>query len=171
MHAIERALDSKRSTILFGPLGLRSSTIEFFVNGIPDLIPLSSDEPFFLYKGRLLFLCIEPPFGARLYPHVWQIIFTSHLDLKWDVLHTCTENIHIPFRQTPTLVENNDENILDLSSCDTTHEAFLTACQFIDKSCGQTFSLKCPETLRKKLRLQLPKIGGGPYQSYLMTIF
>lgn len=165
MDAIQRALESSRSTILFGSLGLQPSMLEFYFNAIPDLISLSPDEPLFLYKGHILFICIEPPFRAILAPHVWQIVFTSHLYLTWNPLYTRVENIHVPL--TTKFLEE-DDNILDVSNSSCTHEAFLTICKHIHDT--SKWALKCPNKIRMMLREELKHMGNSPYILHLKTI-
>lgn len=176
MDALERALGSRKSTLIFGPLGLQPSTIKFYMNGLPDLVPLSDNEPIFMVKGRVLYMWIEPPFGAVVSPDRWTIAWTSHLNLRWDPSTTRVETHHVDgFRRTPIWVPlvagDKDTKTLDLSHCTSAHKAFLRLCTFLDRLMASSstceWSLKCPQSLRERLRALLPRVGGGPYASYL----
>lgn len=168
MDAIERALNSSKSTILFGSLGLNSANIQFYFNAIPDLIPFSIYEPWFFYKGKLLYINIEPPFHSQIAPYVWQIVLTCHMNLIFNKLTTRIEDINISFNRLP-IFQDESENILDLSLCAKHHEAFLKICQFLFKS-PSYWSLKCPQILRLQLKQELPKLGNSPYKLYLENI-
>lgn len=175
MDAFERALQSHRSTLFFGPLGLQPSTIEFYANGLSDVLhPLSDQEPLFLVRGRVLFLWIEPPFGAVLPPDRWTIAWTSHLNLRWDPRKTRVVHQHHPFRRQPIWVATGEARPLDLSACRSPHAAYLRLCTFLDALMASSrtceWSLTCPQRLRDRLRALLPRVGGGPYAAYLSTV-
>lgn len=188
MEFIDRALTFSRSTIIYGSLGRNPSTIKFYVDAIADLKPVSNDELIFLHypSSRFLYVLIEPLFNTTLLNDRWYLVFTSHLNFNWNPIVTrlekCHQSINAPApsksnicgtkKITPLEKEKfawqTKPVTLDLTSCTSVYEAFLTICNFLDiLSTNCEWSLSCPDSLYKNLLRVLPTIGNCPYTAYL----
>lgn len=172
MNFFEEALASSRSTILHGSFGRYPHLVKFYLNSIPELIPFSSDEPIFWYypKARFLHIMVEPPFHAVIPSGKWILVLTSHVRLQWNPLTTrvveCNRLSEIPRPQSvcadhkvlipPTSHELSpfvvEPTRVDLSSVETTHEAYLRLLTFFDLIKSTTrWSLSIPEKIRQGL--------------------
>lgn len=201
MEYFTQALESSHSTILFGSFGRYPSLIQFYLNAIPDLEAVSDEELLFWYvsphskKRRLVQIIMEPSFGTYLVGNASALVFTSHLHLKWNSLHYKVMDCHFPSEKTKCFPEmvyspvNNETFIppinhaypplhfitksvnLDLSLCQTDHEAFLRLCTFLDVMASSSqWYVFIPHALRKKLISSLSLLRGSPYASYLLRV-
>ena len=113
---LQEALDSKHSTLFFGNVGRHPAMLEFLLS--PYLIA-RGDEDWFEYKGRSVYLWVEPEFGTLLDHRYKHLVFTSHLNLEFNRRTTRVVEYHLPVRAA------NDTPIRVLVNTDNAHEAFL----------------------------------------------
>lgn len=170
---ILQALNSSKSTIIFGNLGWYAGTLEFYLT--PYVTPRSDkkDLPplWFLYKDQNIFLWVEPPFGANIPNRGKHLIFTSHLDLNWDPIHTQVISFHLgshqmrgwkPNFQRPfTVVENvrDPSHTHALVHCTSNPHRTYLKMLISEDLCPywKTWSLLCPLILRKQLKHHLER--------------
>lgn len=142
-----KALDSSKSTIIFGNLGRNPSLLEFYLRQhiIPKEKTFFQDQPkWFERNGKNLFIWCEPEFGAYIPNQLKYLVFTSHLDLKWDSidvisLHVGPENAlkWVPYLKKPYTIMRNirepipfSKNILLHLDTSNKHKMYLQILQF-----------------------------------------
>lgn len=174
-EVIVRALDSRKSVIVFGDLGRYPTLLEFYLR--PHVIPKSrkrDEAPFwFLRNARNVFMWVEPPFGSRI-PNQWKyVVFTSHLDLEWDPSATevmvCKVGSDKPMSWIPdalppfTKLKNVFQPMpfvghMVVNFEGNAHETYLDMLDFED-SCPQeqTWSISWPIQLKQSLSKHLTK--------------
>ena len=178
MDIFQKALASKRSTIIHGHYGRYPSTVQFYLNAIPELEPASDFELIFWYRSnsyesKLLHILIEPPFDAIIPSNIWTIVLTSHLQLFWNPLTTqvikCEKSFDVPkpiqITNDQTVIEpstshvwpfhetiQNENVCIDLSSVDSCHEAYLKLLTVFDLlRSSSLWSLSIKNYLRENL--------------------
>ena len=194
MDIFEKALASKRSTIIHGHYGRYLSLVQFYLNSISELEPISDYELIFLYRpnlydSRLLHILIEPPFDAIIPSNVWAIVLTSHLHLYFNPLTTrvvkCEKNLNVPkpieasADQTVLIPSTShiwpfqqtiEEARIDLSEIQDCHEAYLKLLTVFDLlRPSSKWSLSIGYNLRTSLMKKLmPK--SSKYDAQLLEV-
>lgn len=113
---LQEALESRHSTLFFGNVGRHPSMLEFLLS--PHLV-FRGEDNWFEYKGRDLYLWVEPEFDTFLDDRYKHLVFTSHLNLKFNPRTTRVRQYHLPVRPA------NDTPIRVTVNTDNAHEAFL----------------------------------------------
>lgn len=190
MNYFDEAVKSKRSTILYGIFGRYPRLAKFYLNAIPELSSASDFELILWHRNRrLLYVFLEPPFGAAIPPDRWCLVLTSHLRLRWDPLSTRVVDTHLPLCRSlpmPESLARDHAHLVpptshifaffgprpyrvDLSGITDAHEAYLRLLTFLDVlRPSSEWSLSIPERLRQRLLKEVP--GTGPYDTHLLKV-
>lgn len=175
MDVLEKALKRSHPTIIYGHLGRYPALVQFYLDAVRELEPVSDMEPMFRYRygpfqTRLVRIVVEPPFDWIVPRAGAVIVLSSHAFLSFDpattrVLRCCPREREVPPPTEPcgdqTVVVPptshpfdtfQDPIRVDLSSCRSPHEAYLRLQTL--KDCltpDTTWSLSIPEGMRRAL--------------------
>lgn len=180
MEFFQKALVSKKSTIIYSHYGRYPNLVKFYLDSIPELEPVSDYELTFLYRpnlyeSRLLHIVIEPSFDAIIPSDVWTIVLSSHLQLFWNPLYTqvikCDKIFDIsqptddlsdmeamvpPTNHAWPFCEKIENTRIDLSDVENCHEAYLKILTAMDLlSTTSKWHLSIGENLRQNLLKKL----------------
>lgn len=114
--------------------------LEFLL--LPYILP-RGEEDWFEYKGRSIYLWVEPDFGTCIDHRYKYLVFTSHLNLKFDPHTTQVVVYHVPVRPS------NPSPVRVIVDTDDIHKAFLGILTWSDTFQNVTFSMR--PRLRKSL--------------------
>ncbi|GIY15382.1 uncharacterized protein CEXT_25941, partial [Caerostris extrusa] len=181
---LENAIQSCRSTIIFGNLGRYPRVLEYYLRHL--LIPMGEKDNFPSWfrtlDGRDVYVWIEPTFGTAIPSNTQNIVLTSHLDLKWDVRSTRVVSCHIgdallplpwfedtvkPYKiiekstHHPYIILNEAPHLVLCLDTDDAHEAYLCLLTFGDEwiqSCIQTpWTVFWKDSVKKRLKMCLSR--------------
>jgi len=102
-----------------------------------------TDEDWFEYEGRNVYLWVEPEFDTFLDDRYKHLVFTSHLNLNFNPRTTRVVEYHFPVRPA------NDTPIRVIVNSDNVHEAFLGLLSWSETYRNVTFLIR--PALRKRL--------------------
>lgn len=175
-YEIIKALNSDKSTIFFGNLGRETALLEYFLR--PHVIPKEREwcEPprWFKYNQQNIFIWPEPGFGEKIPHNQKHLVFSSHLDLDWDISNTDVIALHMgprkslswtmePKQPYGVITDLNEplpctqHIVLNTNSSDP-HEVYLQMFQLEQMiPTGKTWSIALSNALKQSLKTHLER--------------